>query len=212
MDVLDAIRHRRAVREYRADPVPTSLLRELVEAASWAPSAMNGQSWRFVVVTNGELLNNISQNSKRWVLNNQPSLVGNEQMRSLLNNPQYQVLHNAPALIAIATPIDTRWNAEGCALAAENVMLAATALGLGSCWIGLAEDWLNTSECLKALGLAETDRIIAPIIVGYPRGLLQPVTRNQPNIWIGAGEKLIEDGGHGELPAKPGFYGSLIHP
>jgi nitroreductase len=60
MDILDAIRKRKSIRGYKPDPVPKAVIREILEIASRAPSAMNTQPWEFVVVA-GEPLRKIRQ-------------------------------------------------------------------------------------------------------------------------------------------------------
>jgi nitroreductase len=60
MDILDAIRKRKSIRGYKADPVPKGVIREILEIASRAPSAMNTQPWEFAVVA-GEPLRKIQQ-------------------------------------------------------------------------------------------------------------------------------------------------------
>ena len=60
MQILDAIRKRKSIRGYKPDPVPKAVIREILEIASRAPSAMNTQPWEFVVVT-GEPLRKIQQ-------------------------------------------------------------------------------------------------------------------------------------------------------
>ena len=48
--VLEAINKRRSVRAYDARPVPRDMVNTVIEAGNEAPSAMNSQPWRFVVV------------------------------------------------------------------------------------------------------------------------------------------------------------------
>ncbi|MCK5245973.1 nitroreductase family protein, partial [Candidatus Bipolaricaulota bacterium] len=50
MDVLDAIKARRSVRRFREERIASADIDCLIEAAVWAPSGGNAQSWRFVVV------------------------------------------------------------------------------------------------------------------------------------------------------------------
>ena len=50
MDVFEAMGTARAIRRYRADPVPDDMLRRCLEAATWAPSGGNRQAWRFIVL------------------------------------------------------------------------------------------------------------------------------------------------------------------
>ncbi len=55
MELREAVLARRSVRAYRPDPVPATVLRELVDAARWTPSAANTQPWEFTIV-GGETL------------------------------------------------------------------------------------------------------------------------------------------------------------
>lgn len=214
MDILDAIRRRRAVREYKIDAVPKTVLRALIEAATWAPSAMNAQPWRFIVITDRALLDRISENGKRWWLDHQPGLSGDAaHLRSVLDDPSLDIFHHAPALIAIATPELTKWNREGCALAAQNIMLAALAHGLGSCWIGLAEGFLNSPGGRELLKLPPAEHVVAPIIIGYPRQMPEPIARQAPHIvWIAEKNTIAEEGEPPEPLLGHGVYGTLIHP
>jgi len=51
MDLDEAIRGRRSVRSYVDRSVSEELIREVIEAGTFAPSAKNGQQWRFTVLT-----------------------------------------------------------------------------------------------------------------------------------------------------------------
>ncbi|MFH1623853.1 MAG: nitroreductase [Pseudomonadota bacterium] len=50
MEVLEAIRTRKSIRKFKPDPIPREVLREILEAASCAPSAMNTQPWEFIII------------------------------------------------------------------------------------------------------------------------------------------------------------------
>jgi len=62
MDILEAIRNRKSIRGYKADPVPKTLIRQVLETAIRAPSAVNCQPWEYFVIT-GEPLRKIRQGS-----------------------------------------------------------------------------------------------------------------------------------------------------
>ena len=210
MNLLEAIHKRRAVRAYRDEPPSRQQLRNIIEAASWAPSAMNDQEWRFIVITDRALLDQIAKKARQWILG---SAELNEHLRTILNDPHTHLLHHAPALVIIAAPSKHRWATENCALAAENLMLAAADLGLGSCWIGMIQEWLNSSEGRALVGLPAADRAMAPIVVGYPQGEIATVPRRNPVVvWIGDKERLVEDGEGIQSVGVPGLYGALIHP
>jgi nitroreductase len=187
MDVKQAIYGRRAVRDFTAAPVDEAMLRELIDAAVQAPSAVNQQPWSFTVVRDKALLARISREAKAHMLKMTPAALLSHHFEEILNDGSFNIFYDAPALIVIASLADSAWAVEDCALAAQNLMLAATASGLGTCWIGFAQGWLATPEGKAALGLAESYRPVAPIIVGHPNTVPPPVARNTPRIrWLGA--------------------------
>jgi nitroreductase len=187
MDLEQAIYARRAVREYTDEPIPTAILRQLIDAAIQAPSAVNEQSWSFTVVEDRRLLRRISTESKAYMLRQPLPASHSSHFRELLEKPDFDIFYHAPALVLISSPIQDRWAVENCSLAAENPMLAACGLGLGTCWIGFAQTWLGTPEGKTALGLPATYLPVAPIIVGRPRSPALPVPRKEPEIhWIEA--------------------------
>ena len=186
MKLLQAIRGRRAVRDFTSQPVSRGTLRQLVSAASWAPSAMNTQPWQFTVVTDGELLDRISDHAKAWLLAHMPDLRQAGHFRDLLADPDFHLFYHAPALVIIAVPCEQQWATEDCALAAQNLMLAAVELGLGSCWIGFAQGWLASEEGRALLGLGPDNLVVAPIVVGQPKAPAPPVPRKPVALtWIG---------------------------
>ena len=186
MELRTAIRQRRAVRDFTAEPVLAADLRELISAASWAPSAMNEQPWHFTVITDAALLVEISTRSKEWMLKSVAAMPRPGHFRDLLADPHFHIFYNAPALIVLSVPDDGQWSAEDGALAAQNLMLAALDQDLGTCWIGFAQGWLNTDAGHTVLGLPRQSRVVAPIIVGHPKATPPPVSRKAPLItWIG---------------------------
>ena len=163
MDLLEAIRKRRSVREYTGEPVDDTVLRELIEAAVLAPSAINQQPWTFVVIKDADRLAQISRKAKSHLLKASLSAPAHP-FREMLNDPDFDIFYHAPALVVIAAADPTDWAVEDCALAAENLMLAAYAMDLGTCWIGFAQNWLATPEGKAELGIPATYAPIAPIV------------------------------------------------
>lgn len=193
MNLLQVIRDRRAVRDYTPDSVSSGVIYQLISAASWAPSAMNGQTCHFTVVTDKPLLYEISAKAKAWLLKNGSSTLQSQHFRDLMSDENFHLLYHAPVLIVIAAPSQNLWATEDCAVAAQNMMLAATGLGLGSCWVGFAQGWLNTPEAQDLLNLSRHYRCVAPVIVGHPRAVLPSVPRKAPAIsWVGTASHLAE--------------------
>jgi len=55
MELQEAIRSRRSIRQFLAKPVPEKLIREILADALWAPSWGNTQPWEIVVVSGDKL-------------------------------------------------------------------------------------------------------------------------------------------------------------
>jgi len=141
------IRARRSVRGYRLDAVHRELNERVLDAARWAPSAVNLQPWHFVVLTQPE---------RRAALAESTAFAGIIVMRHVAQ---------APVLIALCG--DERrssWYVHDCCLASQNLMLAATALGLGTCWIGAFDE----RKAWEVLGLPKGVRVVGLITLGYP--------------------------------------------
>jgi len=207
VNLLTAIRKRRAVRDYTQQPVSAAALRELIAAASWAPSAMNDQPCHFTVVTDAALLDEISAYSKKWMLKGISAMPRPGHFRDLLSDPEFHIFYHAPVLIVLSALGDRQWSAEDCALAAQNLMLAAVDQDLGTCWIGFAQGWLNTEEGHDMLGLPRSSRVVAPIIVGHPKTVPPDVSRKTPLItWIGNIAPSIDDN------SDPSAHRTLSHP
>lgn len=214
MNVLQAIRERRAVRDFKPEPVCAGMLHQLVSAASWAPSAMNEQPWLFTIVTDRTVLDDISRRAKTWMLENLPAMPRRAHFRDILADPDFHIFYNAPCLVVISAASTGPWTNEDAALAAQNLMLMATDLGMGSCWIGFAQGWLNTTEGRQMLDLSENAHVVAPIIVGHPRTVPPLVARKMPLIsWIGhrhiKGDEVIEAP---ELAVVPRTHDTQLHP
>jgi nitroreductase len=212
MNVSQAIRARRAIRDFKPEPVSTGMMYQLVSAASWAPSAMNEQPWHFTTVTDQEILDQISVRAKAWLLQNFPIMPRPAHFRDILADPTFHIFYNASCLVVISTAAAGPWMREDAALAAQNLMLMATSLALGSCWIGFAQGWLNTPEGHEILNLPENALVVAPIIVGHPTTIPPPVARKAPLVtWIGRrhtnGAALTEE----TVFEAPGIYGANSH-
>lgn len=194
--IFDAIYHRRAVRSYRAEELPESTVRTLLEAAVQAPTAMHLEPWTFVVIQDRVLLKRLSDQAKALLLDEAAHQRGllrvpgvsttDDHLTRLLADPDFNIFYDAGTLIVIcARPMGSFVTAD-CWLAAENLMLSACALGLGTCCIGFAVPVLNRPEIKRELGIPAEAGAVAPIIVGVPKGPTPVVPRKPPEIlrWV----------------------------
>jgi nitroreductase len=170
--VIEAIKSRRAIRSFEDKPVPESAIQTLLEAATYAPSAINIQPWKFTIVTNKEEMKRLSDIAKPALIRSLPD-VGDEGLVGLkkrLSDPQYNIFYNAPLLIFVSGAKST-YAVYDCSMAAQNMMLVAYSLGIGSCWIGTAVPTANNPKVKANLGVPDDHEVHAAIIFGYPKGV-----------------------------------------
>jgi nitroreductase len=169
--VIEAIKSRRSIRSFEEKAVPESAIQMLLEAATYAPSAINIQPWKFTIVTNKEEMKRFSDTAKKALLQTLPDVAdeGLEGFKSALKNPQYNIFYSAPLLVFISGA-QSQFAVNDCSMAAQNMMLAAYTVGIGSCWIGTAALSANTPKGKTDLGVPEDNQVYAAIIFGYPKG------------------------------------------
>ncbi len=182
MHVQQAIRSRRAIRNFTEESIAEDVIRSLLEAAVWAPSALNSQPWAFVVVQDRkelDRLNSIAIN----LLMQQPQVAGYiDEERKKLGGKEYDIFHGANTLVLVcAKPggLHTDWD---CCLAGENLMLAAREMGVGSCVIGLAWSAMELDTVKAELEIPKEYRVILPIILGYASETPPELPRKPPEI------------------------------
>jgi nitroreductase len=172
MDFSKLLEQRRSVRDYEDKKVPLELIQEILDDAIKAPNAGNMQLWRFVIVNNKEWMKKISDaNKKLFVADieanpNSPWKGYEKQFR----NENYNMFYNAPTLIYVVGTAKMQTIAADGALLAAYFMLAAANRGLGTCWVAQGAE-VKDPAILSELGIPENYRIVAPIILGYPKAI-----------------------------------------
>ena len=186
--VIDAINKRRSIRAYETKPVPRDLVNAVIAAGNEAPSAMNSQPWRFVVVEDKDakkkLLGAALPQAKK--ITELVKDVDPERYESIkkryaeLPDPVY---YSAPTIVFVIG--NGRYADHSCPLACENMMLAAHALGLGSCWVGFGAMVTDDPEVRNLLELKDGDAIFGPILLGYPKGETKRPPKKEPRVkWV----------------------------
>ena len=153
MDAMNNIFERRSVRDFLDRPVPKDEVELLVHAASYAPSAHNGQPWEFIYVDEREVLDSLNE--------------GRKYTRMLLHAPGAFVVcaKCPPEKRKKAVQGDIMHYIQDTAAAIQNLLLAAHARGLGSCWIGdFDERFLRDT-----FEIPEDYVPVAIVAIGYPK-------------------------------------------
>lgn len=158
MEFLELVRRRNSTRSFLSKPVAREKIERCLEAARIAPSACNGQPWRFIVVESETLKNSLAAKA----------FSGPHKMNSFAAK--------APIIVAVVTlPTKTAATLAGffrgfaypvidIGIACEHFVLQATEEGLGTCWLG----WFNEKAVRSFLSLGRNERVHILLAVGYP--------------------------------------------
>jgi nitroreductase len=182
-EFVDLLKMRRSIRDFEDKAVPPDLVAEIIKESCLAPSAQNGQPWRFIIVNNREWIKRLSDESKKNLLlylkENPDAPI--KKYGTVLKDPHFNVFYNAPCLVYIGGSKNIRTLQADCALAAAYFMFSAVQRGLGTCWVGLGMN-IKDPEMLEHIGMPGDYRIVAPVILGYPKSIPKPPERMAPRI------------------------------
>lgn len=194
--VIANIKSRRSIRAYLDEKVPQELIEEILEAGRYAPSALNKQPWEFIVITDKNLIREISAAITgimkcffrvlplaKLLIKDLREEKGLAAMRKTCSSSEDTIFYNAPAVIFIVSRQKGRWTAANCALAGENMALAAHSLGLGSCFIGRALFLPLNKRLCRIIGLARKHKIYFTLALGYAKEFPKtPPARKRDNL------------------------------
>jgi coenzyme F420-0:L-glutamate ligase / coenzyme F420-1:gamma-L-glutamate ligase len=177
LKVLDAIKQRRSIRKYLPRQVPHELVKEVLVAAGWAPSAHNSQPWRFIILEDAlvkrELANAMAD---AWAAD---LTKDGAKVDANMRKERVERFANAPVLILACSTMDglrkfpdkKRQMCErdlamqSLGAAMQNLLLIAQARGLGACWFcapGFCKETVR-----KVLRIPESVEPEAFVILGY---------------------------------------------
>ena len=190
--LLEGLCTTRAIRRYRDEPVPTDVLRDVLFAATRAPSGSNRQPFRFIVLTDGpkaaaakQLIGSAAR--RVWEVkrttdgydrgsgtdDRSPKASMARTMQSYVDHLDEVPVLILPCLIRHRAPNPV----EGASIypACQNLLLAARALGYG----GVMTSWnlLVDAELRSLLGIPDEVLVAAAITLGRPQGSQGPVRR-----------------------------------
>lgn len=192
MEFFDLVKNRRSVRKYKAQPVDKKDILKILDAANWAPSAMNWQPWEFIVVS-GKLLKPLG-NSFRSVV--EKMIYESEDNETAFNEEFVKFAAHyggAPAVIVVLTktssePNEKKASIESASAAMQNLILAAADLGLGTCW--MTGPLRNERGLRDILDIPDDREIVAVTPLGYPDKIPKPLPRLDAELkqkirWLG---------------------------
>jgi len=196
--VEDIIYRRRSVRFYLEKQVPEYLLRRILEAGRFAPSAGNAQTWKFIVVQDRKMIAEMEEQilnvckrvkkfadytgagnkHKEWLAKLLMRLMPNSfhpfplAAMKVMAEGDLSPWHGAPTVIILLADRRSPGNPSlDVGIAGQNMVLAAHSLGLGTCWVSFVTPLAMYSKWRKRLGIRYPYQLITSIALGYPRGI-----------------------------------------
>jgi len=183
MNYTEILKNRRSIRKYKDKPVPLALIKCIINDSILAPSAGNEQPWKFVIVNNRDMINRISDECRKNILERIASNPNDYAKRyeKMLQNEAFHIFYHAPVVIYILGEVSLKNLSVDCALAAGYLMMSATSKGLGTCWVNFGTE-IHNSDLRDELGLLDNYKIIAPIALGFPDKIPGIPYRKEPQI------------------------------
>jgi nitroreductase len=144
------IKSRRSVRSFTDVPVDNEIIREALECARLAPTAMNLQPWLFGTIGNKTLLNQIAD---------------------LTDHGRF--IEGAAVCFAVFGEKDAKYYLEDCCAATENIIICLQGYGLGTCWVaGDKKEYAD--QVRKLLNVPEKYTLVSLIAAGFPKEISMP--------------------------------------
>jgi nitroreductase len=195
--VEDVIYRRRSVRFYRKKQVPEYLVRRILEVGRFAPSAGNGQTWKFIVVQDQDMIHEMTNDIiglLKRLMNftdyiETPSSLKERTARlfqrlsnnsfhpipfaamKLIVDGKLGVWHGAPTVILLLADRRSPGNpAIDIGISGQNMVLTAHTYGLGTCWVSFCTPLSMMKKWRDRLGIRYPYKLITSIALGYPRG------------------------------------------
>lgn len=154
--IMKAIHERRSVRHFMDTPVSRDLIMTAIEAASWAPSGLNNQPWRFAIIWDQAMKEALAALTK-----------------------YSNTLKSASVLIAgfldKEASYDYTKDCQAIGACLQNLLLSLHSMDLGAVWIG--EILKNKERVTEILGLPEGLELMAIVAVGHPASRSQKSNR-----------------------------------
>ena len=141
---ITVIRSRHSVRKYKDSPVGEKIVRDALDCARLAPTALNEQPWLFGTIQNRDTLQAIA---------------------GLAENARF--IADAPICFAVFGKRDAKYYLEDCCAATMQIILALQSWGIGTCWVaGEKKDYAE--DVRRLLNVPEEYALVALVPAGYP--------------------------------------------
>lgn len=181
MELVEALYTTRAMRRVKPDPIPDDIMAQILDAAIRAPSPGNTQQWRFIAVTDRELMAKLGElYGRSWNQLNETAYAGRREAAEQAGDDQtLRVMSSAGWLatnfgqVPVAVLAFVRNDADGSGIypAVWNLMLAARGHGIGATLTTVLHHFAAAEVAeLLDVPVEKGWRNAACVTLGYPLG------------------------------------------
>lgn len=160
--MLEELYKRQSIRKYLSKEVETEKIESLLQAAMNAPTAMNRQSWKFMVIKNREALD---------------SMIELQPYTGMMKGASCAIMVMGDTLIT--EPSEYLYVEAGAAI--ENMLIEAVHLELGACWCAIGPKTERIDAFRNYYQIADHLIPIAVVAIGYPDEVKEIQDRYDPN-------------------------------
>jgi len=210
-----AILERRSVRNFEDKPVPESLIRRVLEAGRFAPSAGNCQPWQFIVITDREAIRKVDEATRAAVQGIYNTYIDDELVKTMapaaeanpggmdprlalggmgaLARGELPASLGAPCMIILAADSRSIGPQEmSIGICGQNMNLVANSLGIKACWAGFPV--IGLSAIADKIKLKPGWDVITTLVIGYPAFKQEGIVPREyrPVEWLKEGSDKVE--------------------
>ncbi|MFJ3388709.1 MULTISPECIES: nitroreductase [unclassified Lysinibacillus] len=166
MTVIEALKNRRAIRNYTTQPVEKEKIEQILQAATYAPNDRMREPWHFYVIQD-DAMKRYEEMANAYLQERFPT-------KPNLVESSLKVVQTTPVAIVVTADIveddadATADNVFAVCSAIMSMWLAAEELGLGFVWRTRGVGLVHDSRMHAFIGASESQKVVGTIFIGYP--------------------------------------------
>jgi len=184
------LKARRSIRNYKEEPVDRKTIESLIDIARFAPSGINRQPARWMIVYEREKVRALAECVITWMrgmIEEASPLAESLHMKNIVTAWEREddwICRKAPHLVISYALKDDLTASQACTIALTYLELAAASYGVGACWAGYVAMAISMSPYVKkAAGISDKANCYGAMMIGYPKFNYSRIpSRNKPHI------------------------------
>lgn len=165
MNTIQAIKQRRSIRAFNGKQIDDKDIQTILECAMSAPTARNQQGFRFIVIDDKTILNDIASNIEHGKMCKEAS-------------------HAIIVCYEVSDELSELYWVQDASASTQNILLSATDLGIGSVWVAIHPREQKRNFIINYFKLSNNIKPLCLVALGYKDNFLKDVNRfDKSKIW-----------------------------